>query len=108
MHEKNWFLSHSGHKTEEGRLTIMANPKMVCSYRYSCIDLPVALVDCQMKGCESRLHHVCKGGCVDMHEIDLDGAGLKICHDCADELWMGGKPEKLKKVQHSTVYRTEN
>ena len=42
-----------------------------------------------------------------MHAINLDGAERKICHNCVDELWMGGKPKKLKKVQHSTVYRTE-
>ena len=41
-----------------------------------------------------------------MHEINLDGAELKICFDCVDELWVGGKPEKLKKVQHSTMYST--
>ena len=28
----------------------------------------------------------------------------KICHNCIDEIWMGGKPKKLKMVQHSTVY----
>ena len=80
---------------------------MVCSYCYSCLDLPVALVDCQMKGYESRLHHVCQGEYVAMHNIDLDGAEVKICPNCFDEIWMGGKPEKLKKVQHITVYRTE-
>ena len=85
----------------------MVNPKIVCSYRSSCLDLPVALVDCQMKGCESRLHHVCQGGYVAIHEIDLDGAELKICRDCVDELWMGGKPDKLKNVGHSTLYSTE-
>ena len=42
-----------------------------------------------------------------MHEINLDGAELKICRKCVDELWMGGKSEKLNKLQHSTVYRTE-
>ena len=51
----------------------MVNPKMVCSYRYSCLELPVAFVDFQMKGCESRLHHVYQGGYVDMNAIDLDG-----------------------------------
>ena len=81
----------------------MVNPKMVCSYRSSCIDLPVALVDCQMKGCESRLHHVCQGEYMDILAINLDGAEWKICHDCIDEIWMGGKPKKLKKAQHTTV-----
>ena len=78
---------------------------MVCSYCSSCLDLPVALVDCQMKGCESCLHHVCQGEYVAIHEIDLDRAEWKICHNYVDELWMGGKPEKLKKVQHSILYR---
>ena len=60
-----------------------------------------------MKGCDLRLNHVCQGEYVDMHDIDLDGAELNICRKCVDELWMGVKPDKLKKVQHSTVYRTE-
>ena len=42
-----------------------------------------------------------------MHEINLDGAERKICCECVDNLWMGGKPKKLKMVQHSTVYRTD-
>ena len=80
---------------------------MVFSYRSYCLDLPVAIVDFQMKGRESRLHHVCQGDYVAMHDIDIYGAELNICRDCFDEIWMGGKTEKLKKVQHSTVYRTE-
>ena len=87
------------------RLKILANLKMVCSYRSSCLDLPVALVDFQMKGCESRLHHVYQGEYVAMHEINIDGAELKICCNCVDKIWMGGKPDKLKKAQHRTVYR---
>ena len=67
----------------------------------------MALVDCQMKVCESRLYHVCQGEYVAMHDIDLDGAELNICRDCVDKIWMGGKTDKLNKVQHSTVYRTE-
>ena len=85
----------------------MVNPKMVCSYRSSCLDLPVALVDFQMKVCESRLHHVCQGEYVAMHEIKLDRAERKICRDCVDDLRMGGKPYKLKMAHHSTVYRTD-
>ena len=42
-----------------------------------------------------------------MHDIDLEGAERKICHNYVDEIWMGGKPKKLKKVKHSTVYRTD-
>ena len=45
---------------------------MVCSYRSSYLDLPVALVDCQMKGYESRLQHTYQGEYVSMHEIDLE------------------------------------
>ena len=80
---------------------------MVCSHSSSCLDLPVALVSCQMNGFESCLHHVFKGGYVAMHEINLDGVELNIFRDYVDEIWMGGKPEKLKKVQHRTMYRTE-
>ena len=60
-----------------------------------------------MKECESRFYHVCQREFVAMHDIDLDIAERKICRNCVDELWMGGKPEELKKVQHSTVYRTD-
>ena len=66
----------------------MANPKMVCSHRYSCLDLPVALVDFQMKGCELHLHHVCQGGDVAMHDIYLDGAERMIFCNCVDEILM--------------------
>ena len=41
-----------------------------------------------------------------MHEIELDGVEQNICCDCVDKLRMGDKPDKLKKVGHSTVYRT--
>ena len=70
----------------------------MCSYRYFRLDLPVVLVDCQMKRCESLLHHVWQGEYVAMHEINLDGAERKICHNCIEELWMGGKTKKLKKL----------
>ena len=42
-----------------------------------------------------------------MHDIYLDRVEQKICCDCVDKLRMGGKPENLKKVGHSTVYRTD-
>ena len=64
----------------------------------------MALVDCQMKGCKLFLHHVCQGGYVAMHEIEFDGSGRKICCECIYDLRMGGKPEKSKMMQHSTVY----
>ena len=44
---------------------------------------------------------------MDMREIDPYVAERKICHNCVDEIWMGGKPKKLKKVQHSTLYKTD-
>ena len=67
----------------------------------------MAIVGFQMKGCDSSLQHVCQGEYVDMHEIDIDGAELNICSECVYKLWMGGKPEKLNKVQHKNMYRTE-
>ena len=72
---------------------------MVCSYRSSCLDLPVALVDCMVEGCVSRLYQVCQGGYVDMHYIDIGGAERKICRDFDDKIRMGGKPEILEKVE---------
>ena len=81
----------------------MANLRMVCSYRPSCIDLPVALVDCQMKNCESLLYHVYQGDYVAMHDVNIEGVDQKICRNCVDDIWIGGKPEKLKKVQHITM-----
>ena len=86
---------------------ILVNPEIVYSYCSSCLNLPVALVDCQMEGCASRLHHFYQGKYVAMHDIDLDGTERKIFRNCVDELRVGGKPEKLKKVGHSTVYRAD-
>ena len=42
-----------------------------------------------------------------MHDIDLDIAERKICCNFVDVIWMGGMPEKLKKVYYITVYRTK-
>ena len=42
-----------------------------------------------------------------MHEIDIDGAERNICCDCVDGLRMGGKTQKLNKVEHSNVYNME-
>ena len=67
----------------------------------------MARVYCQMKGYELRLHHVYQGKYVAVNEIELDGTERKICRKCVENLWMGGKPEKLKMVQHITVYRSE-
>ena len=80
---------------------------MVCSYRSSCIDLPVFLVDCQVGGCYSRLQHICQGKYVLLNDIDFDGAKRKIYNNCVDKLRDRGKPETLKKVGYSTVYGTD-
>ena len=50
---------------------------------------------------------MCQGGYVDMHEIELDGLERKICRECIDDLRMGGKFEKSKMMQDSTVYRMD-
>ena len=42
-----------------------------------------------------------------MHDINLDRVERNICLNCVDELWMGGKPDKLKKAGHRTVYSTD-
>ena len=76
---------------------------MVCSYCHSFLDLPIVIVDCNMEGCTSRLYHICQGQYVAMHKIDLEGAEQKIYPDCVDELWMGGKTDKLKKVGHINI-----
>ena len=44
---------------------------------------------------------------MDVDEIDIDGAERKLFCNCFDKIWMGGKPEKLKKVQYITMYRTD-
>ena len=79
-------------------MTNMKNPTMVCSCHYSCIYLPVALVDFQLEGCPLLLHHVCQGWYVLLDDIDFDGAEQKICRNCVDELRVRGKSETLKKV----------
>ena len=42
-----------------------------------------------------------------MYEIDIEGAEQKMCHNGVDDIWMGGKPNKFNKVQHSTLYATD-
>ena len=44
---------------------------------------------------------------MDIHEINLDGSEQKICRECIDDLRMGGKFEKSKMMQDSTVYRID-
>ena len=67
----------------------------------------MALVDFQVEGCSLRLYQVCQGGYVAIYDIDLDGAEQNICFNWVAEFQMGGKPEKLKKLGHSTVYRMD-
>ena len=44
---------------------------------------------------------------MDFHEININGAERNIFRDCVEEIRMGGNPEKLKKLEHITVYRRE-
>ena len=83
------------------------NPTMVCSYRSSCLDLPVTVVDFQVEGCPSILKHIYQGGYVAMNEIDLDGGERKIFCDCVDGIRGQVKSETLKKVGDSTMYGTD-
>ena len=92
---------------QQRRFTNLTNPTMVCSYHYSCLDLPVALVDCQVEGCPLRLHRDCQGEYVILNNIDFDGVERKIFCDCVDKIRGRGKSETLKKVGDSTVYGTE-
>ena len=80
---------------------------MVCSYHYSCLDLIVALVYCQVEGFPSHLHHVCQGGYVVLNDIYFDGAKRNICRDFFNKIRGRGKSETLNKVGDSTVYGTD-
>ena len=97
MREKNGFSSHSCHKTAAviGDTVEPENGVLLLFVLY------------HMRICESRLHHVCQGGYVAMHGIDIDRVELNIFPDCVDKICIGGKPEKLKRVQHRNVYRTD-
>ena len=64
----------------------MTNPTMVCSYCSSCIDVLVELLDCPVKGCPLRLHHVCQERYAAMNEINIDGGERKNFRDCADKI----------------------
>ena len=68
----------------------------------------MALVDCQAEVCESRLNHICHREYVAIHGIEIDRAEQKICSDCVDKIWIGGKPEKFNKMGQSTMYKTED
>ena len=69
----------------------MKNPIMVCYYRPSCIDLPVALFDCHVEVCPLRLQHVCQGEYMVLNDIDFDGEERNVCRDCVDKLLIWGK-----------------
>ena len=67
----------------------MMIPKMVCSWHYSCLVLPAALVGCQVEGCSLHLHHVFQWGYVLLYGIDFEGGEWKICRDCVDNIGWG-------------------
>ena len=104
--EKPGFQATAAIKQQQG-LAILAKRAMVYYYHSSCLGLPVVIVDCQVEGFIYHLKHVWQGGYAAMHEINIYGAEQKVCCDFFDELWMGGNPDKLNKVGHSTVYRTD-
>ena len=79
---------------------------MLCSYRSSCLESPVALVDFQVEGCLLHLQHVCKGGYVILNDIYFDRAEQNICRDYFDDIGVRGKSEKLKKVGEINLYGT--
>ena len=89
---------------QQRRLKNVTNLTIVCSCRSFCIDLPVALVDCQAEGCPSRLHHVCQGGYVVLHDIDFEGAERKICHHFFDDLRVWVNSEAFNNLLYSTLY----
>ena len=76
---------------------------MVCSCHSSCLDLTVSIVYFQMEGCTLRLYHICQGGYVAMHKIDLDLSERKLFRDCVEKIWMRGEPDTFNKVVHITV-----
>ena len=76
---------------------------MMCSYHYSCLGLPLAHVGCHMEVCALILYHVYQGRYEAMYDIYLDGAERVICRGCVDDIWMGGKPDKMNKVGHRTM-----
>ena len=78
----------------------------MCSYRYSCLDLPVVLVYCHMEGCPLCLHHVCQGCYVVFDDIEIHRAERRICCDCVDELQGWIKSDMLKKVVDKNVNGT--
>ena len=71
-------------------LTNMINMTMVRYYRSSCIDLPVALVGCQVEGRPSRLNQFCQGEYVIFYDIDFEVGERDICRNCVDNIGGGG------------------
>ena len=76
---------------QQQRLTNLTNPTLVCSYRSSCIDLPVELFDCQVEGRTLCLYRVFQGGYVILNGIDFEGGEQKIFCDCVDDLGREGR-----------------
>ena len=88
----------------------LVNPTMVCSCRYSCFDLLVALVDCQVEVCPSRLHHICQGEYVVLNHIAFDGAERSGAEDLLRLCWIATGPGRARDieeggVQHCVGYR---
>ena len=75
----------------------LTNLTLVCSYRSSCLDFSVALVECQVEGCSRRLHRVCWGEYMLLKGFDFDGGERKICRDCVDELGGGGASQRFRR-----------
>ena len=64
---------------------------MVCSYHYSCINLPVELDYFTVEVLPLQLHHVCRGGYVVLNDIDFYGTERNICRNCVDKIRGHGK-----------------
>ena len=53
----------------------LTNLTMMCSYRSTCREFPVALVGFQMEDCLQILHHVCQRENDILNSIDFDWGG---------------------------------
>ena len=70
-------------------LTNFMNPKTVCFYHYSCLDLPMEIFDCWLGDCPFLLHLVCQGGYAPLYDIYFEVGEKKTCHDCVGKLGGG-------------------
>ena len=67
---------------------------MVCSYSSSCLDLPVALVNFQVKVLPLSLYQVCQGYYVLLNDIDFEGGERNICPNCVGNIGRGGESQR--------------